>query len=112
MDGLIAYDWPGNIRELKNLMEWAALKCAPPIICWKVLQERLDGPVAAKPESAEPEPVPFVGSTLLEVAEHAANHARKAFAEHVVAQHNGNKEAAAKQLECSVQYLYRVLKAE
>ena len=27
MDSLVAYDWPGNIRELRNILERAVITC-------------------------------------------------------------------------------------
>jgi Nif-specific regulatory protein len=32
MDALIAYNWPGNIRELKNTIERALIFCDDPAI--------------------------------------------------------------------------------
>jgi PAS domain S-box-containing protein len=38
MDALVAYDWPGNIRELKNVIERSAILCSGDIL---IVQEAL-----------------------------------------------------------------------
>ena len=49
MDRLIAYDWPGNIRELRNVLERALVLSPGPVL-------RLDefGPRASRPRAHAP----------------------------------------------------------
>lgn len=37
MQSLLAYTWPGNIRELKNTLEFAFIRCKGPTIDWQDL---------------------------------------------------------------------------
>lgn len=39
MEHLMAYHWPGNIRELQNVLERAAIICSPPILVVNKLSE-------------------------------------------------------------------------
>ena len=47
LEALIAYDWPGNIRELRNALERAMVICPGETIAWKDLPEqiRIGGPI-------------------------------------------------------------------
>ena len=49
MDALVAYDWPGNIRELRNSLEQAIIRCPGVTISWELLPEsiRNHGPIPA-----------------------------------------------------------------
>ncbi len=48
MEQLIAYDWPGNIRELRNVLERAMLFCDDPAIGIQHLPAELATPAAKK----------------------------------------------------------------
>ena len=46
MKALMHYHWPGNIRELQNVLEHAAIVCLPPILEVKLVPEINDEPDA------------------------------------------------------------------
>jgi len=48
---IVAYDWPGNIRELRNAMEFLAATVQEPLIETWHLPAKLGGPQAAAPSS-------------------------------------------------------------
>jgi len=50
---LSMHSWPGNIRELKNLMDYAAAAVETPVVEAWVLEDRLEDPLA---EALAPEP--------------------------------------------------------
>jgi transcriptional regulator with GAF, ATPase, and Fis domain len=53
LDALMAYRWPGNIRELKNVVERIVLKtCGRPVHAGDLPPEILRSPVAAGPGAA------------------------------------------------------------
>jgi transcriptional regulator with PAS, ATPase and Fis domain len=55
LDRLAGHDWPGNIRELRNVLEQAALMTDAPVL----RPEDLDNALATAPRSGPaPEPVP------------------------------------------------------
>ena len=55
MDRLMAYDWPGNIRELENVIERAVVLCAGREIGVDMLPENVSGiPGTAEPEVVIP----------------------------------------------------------
>ena len=64
---LFAYDWPGNGRELENVVEWAVAACAGSVIGAEDLSPVLHG---ARPEErAESSLIP--GATLFEIEREA-----------------------------------------
>ena len=65
MQMLIAFDWPGNIRELKNVVERAILMCPGEIIGPQFLSPRING---QKPNNLIIA-IPF-GATLWEAERH------------------------------------------
>lgn len=56
MQELLCYDWPGNIRELQNLLEQATTVCAGPLEWSRFL-----------PAGPQPEPVGGAGVGLLAI---------------------------------------------
>ncbi|MGF1863367.1 sigma-54-dependent transcriptional regulator [Photobacterium profundum] len=121
-----AYDWPGNIRELRNMMERCILLGKPPAEYWRDLQGDtvpLPRSVNATPEVIGDEIINNVSSdcrcssiydaegdqfcyptnwTLKEV--------EKAHIMQVVDSHDGNKSAAARQLGVARKTLERKYK--
>jgi NtrC-family two-component system response regulator AlgB len=49
---LSAYDWPGNLRELLNVLERAVILAAGPLITADLLPEELRASMPARPEGA------------------------------------------------------------
>jgi len=71
MGGLTAYDWPGNIRELRNLMERIAIMSDAAELTGNVLASYLpEAPVATA--DGEPGPSDSTLRSRLEVSERAA----------------------------------------
>jgi DNA-binding NtrC family response regulator len=94
---LLAYDWPGNIRELQNVMERAVVLGHGPQVTLQDLPASL---VAAEPPTS---------STSLTY--HAAIHDfRCEFIRRALAQAQGNHAAAAKALGLQRTYLQRLLR--
>jgi len=48
MDTLLTYNWPGNIRELKNVLEHAFVQCTSDTICRNMLPDNLINQGTAK----------------------------------------------------------------
>ena len=94
LQALESYDWPGNIRELANVVERASILCDQLPITVDELPEQA--------ASAGPTTIPFkAGLSLREIEMDAIHHA--------LDQHNGNKTAAASQLGISLKTLYNKL---
>lgn len=88
IDALLAYDWPGNIRELGNCIERSLVLSTGERLDVQTLPERILG--ALKMTGATPE-------------------ARRAAAENALRIAHGNKAQAARQLGISRRHLYRIL---
>lgn len=101
---LSAYDWPGNIRELRNTMEWAAF-----MYDGVPLEAEDLSILRAGEQSKTTETYPK--SLDAEAASMSGN--LKAYADQLVQQtlesHAGNKAAAARELGISRRALYRLL---
>ena len=97
------YDWPGNVRQLKNAVEYATLlaapgreigaECLPPEILKNTKFEAASR-AAAKEEPPKGEPL-----SLKEIEKQAIEEALK--------RHGGNRAAAAKELGIGVKTVYR-----
>ncbi len=90
---LMKYDFPGNIRELKNILEYAFILCNHSVIQKEHLPEHfhsLDSPVPVRPMSME------------EIKCHAVLEALK--------RNKGKKMAACRELKISKDTLRRILK--
>ena len=97
---LCAYEWPGNIRELANVIERAQILAEDSVITPDDLPENLVAP--AGPAAAGEEPAAARGPDDLDNVEqrHVAD---------VLHRYGGNKAQAAKALGVSRRTLYRLL---
>lgn len=98
METLMNYDFPGNVRELKNMMERAVILCGEPYIQLRHLPRRLHGS-----HSASCHGVP--DGQLVTMAEMEERYIR-----HVLEQVQGNKTKAAEILGIDRVSLWRRLK--
>jgi DNA-binding NtrC family response regulator len=108
---LEAQPWRGNIRELRNVLEQAAMRSDSPRIevhqLEAVLRESGVQPLvpADVPEQSEPGPVPPADRLLRPLAEQLSELERQAIAAALLA-NRGNKVAAAKMLGIARATLY------
>ena len=100
LEALKAYAWPGNIRELRNVMERALIVTRGPLISLEDLPPHLT------PKRSESRPVfeITIGTPLHNV--------EMELAQRTIAFANGNKSEAARLLGISLKTLYNWLKAE
>ena len=96
MEILCNYDWPGNIRELANVVERAVILTKDTIIDMEYLPPDLRG---------EREPQPVTGVSF----EDALNNFKKHLILRSLRESNNNKAQAARQLKISRAYLFRLL---
>lgn len=94
LDAVQNYEWPGNIRELRNVLERAALLCEGPLVLRRHLQFE---PAVAEPESAD-----FASLTMAEM--------ERQHIEHVLALEHGHVARAAARLGIPRSTLYHKLK--
>jgi DNA-binding NtrC family response regulator len=113
LQALEDYPWPGNIRELRNVIERAVALCPGPMV------EYADLPEAIRLQSADPAPLlpafpparhpvegaPAPAPTLAQSREQAEIRQIKA----VLAKHNNNRLRAAQELGISRMGLYKKL---
>jgi two-component system response regulator HydG len=91
LDALSRYSWPGNIRELQNVVERAVLLCASEVIRPEYLSDLATVP-----------PLPF-GRAIREE--------KRRRIERALAQTDGNQAAAARLLGISPSNLARLIKS-
>ncbi|MDT8366435.1 MAG: sigma 54-interacting transcriptional regulator [bacterium] len=89
------HDWPGNIRELENIIEHAFILCPQGLI----LREHLP---AVLSRSMGPPPVSFAGKTLAQIEAQAISEA--------LARHGGNRSAAARELGVDKTTIWRKMR--
>ncbi|MBM3788971.1 MAG: hypothetical protein FJW35_01320 [Acidobacteria bacterium] len=90
------YDYPGNVRELENILEQAFVLCRGGLIDLQHLPPELRPLGASAP--AGPEPISLVAMEKLLISE-------------ALRRHRGNRKKAARQLGVDPSTLYRKLKA-
>jgi len=103
MHQLISYDWPGNIRELRNVIERALLLGKPPSCCLADATARKAVPDDLGDEQEVPAAASFGGPQSLETMQ------RQHIMNALVAT-GGNKTAAARNLGVSRKTIERKLK--
>ncbi|HZG84571.1 sigma-54-dependent Fis family transcriptional regulator [Paenibacillus sp.] len=99
LDALIAYDWPGNVRQLQNVLERTIIRAAGATLRPEDLPEELQAYGARETAPARRE----VGRTPLK------DEIKKEALLHSIRQSNGNHKQAAKLLGVSRSTLYRQL---
>ena len=107
------YQWPGNIRELKNLMERCILLGKPPAHYWRELNGESNVPTRVSVTVSHGSELP--GMDPNDAAEGYPNswtlkEVEKAHIEQVVSYHDGNKSAAARDLGVARKTLERKYK--
>ncbi|MEL7638615.1 MAG: sigma 54-interacting transcriptional regulator [Solidesulfovibrio sp.] len=93
MERLLAHDYPGNIRELENIIEYAAILCQGRVIEPCHLPEHLRGGASGRACAR--------ARTMAEIRFQAAREA--------VDRHSGNRNAACRELGISKDTLRRIL---
>ncbi len=93
---LMEYDYPGNVRELENILEHAFVLCPGAMIDMAHLPPQLRGAEEAAPPS-------LAGMTLAAI--------ERLVIENALQRHNGNRSAAARQLGINPSTLFRKLKS-
>ena len=92
MARLLEHDFPGNIRELENILEFAAILCPGPLVGIEHLPEAFRQAPSATGNAAR---------TMAAIRHQAAAEA--------VARHGGNRNAACRELDISKDTLRRIL---
>ena len=112
INALFDYDWPGNIRELKNLIERCLLIGQPLAHYWQPLPR--DGQNSDNQVTMSPKPSARVEPNRIESYGYPAHwslrQVEKAHIEQIVAFHQGNKSAAARDLGVARKTLERKFK--
>jgi Nif-specific regulatory protein len=106
-------DWPGNIRELGNLVERVVLLAEHPLVNAADLARFLPGTAAALPSAPAPHPAPPAAAEapLVRAWASAQSHAADTLRD-ALAQHHGNQSRAAQSLGLTLrQFSYRLRKA-
>lgn len=97
LDRLMEYDWPGNIRELRNVLNRAIVVSKGSIIN----RDEIQLPVEKRPSKPDCITIPY-GLTLDEVEEMIIKHMLRIY--------DGDKKRVAKILQISISTLYNKLK--
>jgi DNA-binding NtrC family response regulator len=96
-DGLRSYHWPGNVRQLQNVVERSFVMADTPLIKWISLQERQEPVMADDPDAI----VVDVGTTLADL--------RNRFIMSTISRCS-TRERAARLLGVSVKTIYNRLR--
>jgi two-component system response regulator HydG len=99
---LLAFEWPGNVRQLRNVVESMVVVDYDGLLDVDDLPEELAGGAAAETEPAAASLVHLVGRPLEEI--------EKLFIAETLRASGGNREAAAGQLGIGERTLYRKIK--
>ena len=103
---LSAHVWPGNIRELRNVVRQAVLLASDSVVQAEQIRNLLKGNSISleSPESVEVALLP--GQTLKQIAERAVEAAEKQAIRNVLKATGGNKSKAAKILKTDYKTLH------
>jgi DNA-binding NtrC family response regulator len=103
---LSAYDFPGNVRELKNTIEHAVILCSGDELRVEDLPKPLQEPAARRSRTKIETGLP----TLEEARERWLAPLERQYLTDLLARHAGNVKAAAKAAGINTVTLYRLLK--
>jgi two-component system response regulator HydG len=99
---LMAYDWPGNVRQLRNVVESMVVVDFDGVLDLDDLPEELAAPIEAAEEARGGNLTGLVGKPLAEI--------ERLFIAETLEQTGGNREAAAEMLGIGQRTLYRKIK--
>ncbi len=99
---LLTYEWPGNVRQLRNVVESMVVVDYDGLLDVDDLPEELAGPAEPSSESAAMSLAHLVGKPLDEI--------EKLFVAETLRLAGGNREEAAKMLGIGERTLYRKIK--
>jgi len=98
---LRAHDWPGNVRQLMNVLRSAVVMHDGPELTEAMLPADLGAPRAATGAETEAAPVPLAGHSLAEI--------ERMVIEAALSRHSGSVPRAARELDVAPSTLYRKL---
>jgi DNA-binding NtrC family response regulator len=100
---LLLHDYPGNVRELENLIQRAVVLARGPLITLDDLPTLIGEPLSGSTE-------PRLRELLTMPLEDATRQLERLLISHALARAQGNKAEAARLLQIRRQYLYAKLK--
>jgi len=106
---LVGYNWPGNIRELENLMERTILFCEDPEIRVSDLPPEIVGAAPASAATVEGEPRP-AGGSLKEAVRAETERVERELIQRALDATGGNVTQAARKLKISRKSLQTKMK--
>jgi len=104
MAAMVAYDWPGNIRELANVIERAQILAEGDAITVDDLPDTITAAPLAEASQPPAAPAPAAQADPLHICEVERRHVQR-----VLQKVGGNKVHAAKALGISRRALYRLI---
>ncbi len=99
---LLAFDWPGNVRQLRNVIESMVVVDADGVLDLDDLPDELAGAAAAPAAASADDLGGLVGNPLAEV--------ERLFIAKTLEKTGGNRESAAEMLGIGQRTLYRKIK--
>jgi len=110
LDLLVAYRWPGNIRELENVLERAVVISTAPILDERVLPEKLLASINPGPITAPLVAPPSEGATPADLSfDTAITGFKRQLIQRALKECRGSRSEAAIRLKISRQYLHRLI---
>jgi len=105
MQALLAYDFPGNVRELENIIERGVIFCRDRSLTLAELQLDANPAAAALNIGEDFSEIPF-----REAKDRAIQHFHHQYIRGLLEQHGGNISRAAEAAGIQRQYLHRLMK--
>jgi len=106
---LLAHDYPGNVRELKNAMEHAVIMASGETVEPADLPKHIGGDDAAAPASAAHAPEPTRSPSLAEMRERWLAPLETRYLSELLAECGGNVRSAASRAGINPVTMYRLL---
>jgi len=103
LEGFRHYEWPGNIRELENILERAYILERATVITPDNL------PIETQLAAARDMPAPGTGQTLAQVRRHAVNACEISYLTSLLEETNGRIRETAKKADITTRQLNRLL---